>query len=73
MLPADVKVNCKVKIQMEMCTALCAGWPRYSVWESHSAAKLMLTILKLPLPSAACPDILRKAGIISSPVPGVAS
>lgn len=68
MLPADVKVNCV----MEMCTDLCAGCPQYSIWESHSAAKLMVTILKLPLPSVACPDILRIADSISSQMPGVA-
>lgn len=57
MLPAGVKVS----LVMEMCTDLCAGCPQYSIWESHSAAKLPVTILKLPLPSVACPDILRMA------------
>ena len=61
MVPADVKVNCV----MEMCTVLCAGCPQYSIWESYSAAKLMVTILKLPLPSVACPDMLRIADIIA--------
>lgn len=69
MLTADVKVNCV----LEVCTDLCAGCPQYSIWETHSAMKLMVAILKLPLPSVACPDILRIADTISSQMPGVAS
>lgn len=69
-LPADIKVDGEVKIQMEVCAALCAECPRYSIWEHCSAEKLVLTILKLPLPSVACPDILRIPDRVSPQMPG---
>ena len=72
MLPADIKVNCKAKLQREMCTDLRAGCPQYSIWESHSAEKLMLTILKLPSPSVPCPDIIKALDIFSPLMPGAA-
>lgn len=71
-LPADTKVDGEVKIQMEVCTALCAECPQYSLWEHCSAEKLVLTILKLPLPSVACPDILRIPDSVSPQMPGAA-
>lgn len=71
-LPAGIKVDCEVKIQTEVCAALSAECPQYSIWEHHSAEKLVLTILKLPLPSVACPDILRIPDSVSPQMPGAA-